>query len=220
MAPYGLVYGLYDPLTDELRYVGQTTLPLDRRLSTHLSPKNLSRRRHSSCWLRHLVSRGLKPQIRPLGSAASRGELDALETKVILEAREKGYRLTNHTDGGRGMAGYTLGVETRKKMSESRQGHSVSDQTRAKISKARKGWRPNEEMLRTWGAERRPASTLQLIENLEAFEGTPDPCRSGIPTSLILKKLGEGKTRAQVAIELGISVPLIALRLRKAKNHG
>jgi hypothetical protein len=52
--------------------------------------------------------------------------------------------------------------------------------------------------------------------------GVPKSTRArAIPTEAILSKLGEGRTWVETAEELGISVPLVALRLRQWRSaHG
>lgn len=54
------IYGLVDPTTNELRYVGQTIQKLNRRLTGHILDKNIN---HKTCWIKGLKSKGLKPEI-------------------------------------------------------------------------------------------------------------------------------------------------------------
>jgi DNA invertase Pin-like site-specific DNA recombinase len=155
---YGRIYGLYDPITDELRYIGQTIMSLKRRLQHHLTPQNLGKQRHSSCWLRHLRGRGLKPTIRPLALGFSKEELDQLEVQHISKAKKAGARLTNHTDGGRGQKG---------------------------------------------------------------LAGLKHPqYRNDIPTDFILQRLAKGRTKVQVAEELGVSATFIHRRLNQVGLTG
>lgn len=46
MTVYGIIYGLYDPMTDILRYVGQTVRTLKARLASHTweAKRNSNRR--------------------------------------------------------------------------------------------------------------------------------------------------------------------------------
>jgi len=71
--PYGVVYGLYDPRTMELRYVGQTTSSLVVRVRGHMCGANLRANRHASHWLSQLKDNGL----RPLASGRNSGSLAA-----------------------------------------------------------------------------------------------------------------------------------------------
>jgi len=83
--PYGVVYGLYDPRTMELRYVGQTTSSLVVRVRGHMCGANLRANRHASHWLSQLKDNGLRPLIKTLREASSKENLDELEVAVIRE---------------------------------------------------------------------------------------------------------------------------------------
>lgn len=101
---FGVVYGLYDPRTDTLRYIGQTTRPIQERLKYHLSKHNLTVSKYRCAkWLISLVGQSLTPLVRILGEAYSREDLDALDLR----------RGTKHT------------AETRKKMSEAARNRKV-----------------------------------------------------------------------------------------------
>jgi predicted transcriptional regulator len=231
---YGIVYGLYDPRDGALRYVGQTTLSLERRLSSHLSPANLKRNCHSACWLRSLVRRGVKPVISVFGAADSREDLDALEITTISESRARGCRLTNFTPGGCSPSGYRLSDDTRAKMARARKGHAVSPETRAKIASARRGRRLSESQLKATVLARRSLETLRLID--DAVKSLPEvpreekkgeylgplhpAYRRDISTDAILEKLRSGCSRKQVAGELGVTPRFICKRLQQARNAG
>jgi group I intron endonuclease len=328
---YGIVYGLYDPRTGELRYIGQTVRSLRGRLVSHLSKANLKSSQYSAKWLSSLKKAGVTPTTSCLGEAYSRESLDKLEIKLIAEARERGEKLTNLAPGGISSSGYKLGPEfgskvsnklrgrskspehrlklseanrgkkhnaeakakisasrighpvseeTRAKQSASMKGHSVSAETKAKMSRTKKGVpfklkghkyppeivakfslchqgiRPTEETRKKMSAAHRGTNlgsansryrpelpTDSMIAGLQSGmsrkqvaerygitprlvarrlvqaerAGIPNVPKSnrGIPTEIILQKLGEGLSKSQVAEELGISMPLIYLRLRK-----
>ena len=58
MAQHFVVYGLSDPRTNELRYVGKTTQTLHRRLLRHVAPSYLKEATYKNNWLRgvYLIS--------------------------------------------------------------------------------------------------------------------------------------------------------------------
>lgn len=57
------IYALADPENDEIRYVGQTSMP-KTRLSGHINEaKNGAGNRAKSLWINGLIQRGSKPQI-------------------------------------------------------------------------------------------------------------------------------------------------------------
>ncbi len=97
MAPYGRIYGLTDPVTGDVRYVGQTTQSLQDRLCQHATSKQ---RTHTVSWISSLAARGLRPNICELDTAEDREKLDAAECRWIDQAKAIGWRLTNHRAGG------------------------------------------------------------------------------------------------------------------------
>jgi hypothetical protein len=98
------IYGL--AASDEphhVRYVGQTTMPLGRRLSAHLSLARSGRRSHKDAWIRAVLARGRRVLILEL--EVNPPDLNFAECRMIAALREAGYRLTNQTDGGEGHRG-------------------------------------------------------------------------------------------------------------------
>jgi hypothetical protein len=138
---YGVVYGLYDPRTGELRYIGQTTGKLDVRVRGHMREVNLRARRHASHWLRQLKDLGLRPTIKPLHEASSATALDELEVEIIRAARESGVSLTNTSMGGtgagmRGRKGGVVSPSGKERISEAQSGKPKSEEHRKKLSNA------------------------------------------------------------------------------------
>ncbi len=149
---YGRIYGLLDPRDGSLRYVGQTTRSLKKRLQEHLSLASRSKQTHVSHWLKLLWGLGLRPYVQEFDSAFSRAELDVLEVTTICAARVLGICLTNHTDGGGGQKGRKYTDASRAKMSASHKGKPAphmrrprSAETRAKLSLAAKGKKISDE---------------------------------------------------------------------------
>ena len=131
---YGVVYGLRDPLTGKLRYVGQTVLPLHRRLAAHCTPSSLSQVDHRANWIKSLVNQGLRPEIEGLASARSKEDLDELEIQVIAQARALGEKLTNLEPGGG-----TLSPEHYQRLGSQKRNVPRTPEVKAKISAAKKG---------------------------------------------------------------------------------
>jgi hypothetical protein len=112
-----VIYTLSDPRTGEVRYVGKTCSRLSLRLWQHIrAPKNT----HKDCWIKSLLSIGIKPQIDELESFPDDVSWQAAEEFWIVTLKFLGCRLTNLDSGGRG--GKRLTLETRLKMSRSRIG--------------------------------------------------------------------------------------------------
>lgn len=60
-----VVYGLCDPATGALRYIGSTAIPLNYRLACHITHR-FTRTGPKNLWIRGLVEQGLKPEIFPI----------------------------------------------------------------------------------------------------------------------------------------------------------
>ena len=125
----GIIYGLIDGDTLELRYVGQTTKSLDERLRRHKNSHNTHLRR----WLNKRPVNIIVLERDPV-------DLNEAEIRWIREMREQGARLMNMTDGGEGgRLGLKHTSETRVKIGVAQLGHGVTTETRAKMSAALRG---------------------------------------------------------------------------------
>jgi len=112
----GYIYGLIDPRTTEIRYVGRTISALDFRLyhhvaETHWFQSHSLKTSHKHNWIINLERDGLKPEITLLKTVYSATEelteLIIEEEKTIAEYKEGG-RLTNTMDGGCGWTSQQL----------------------------------------------------------------------------------------------------------------
>lgn len=144
----GIVYGMADPRTHEIRYVGKTERTLQRRKTQHLyQARHNSPQTHKVAWLRTLLESGVEPEMVILERVSTQETLDAAECRWIKELREQGCRLTNATDGGEGVRNPS--PEARAKMSAASKakpsrpspmkGRTHTPEARAKISAAHKG---------------------------------------------------------------------------------
>jgi hypothetical protein len=109
----GVIYGLYDPRDDSLRYIGQTVLPLETRLYGHLAEA-----RHpffpKQIWTRELLEMGMRPIIRVIATVPL-SELDRLEKQFMRYYADAGCDLFNHQK---------LRVGNRKETPEYREAHN------------------------------------------------------------------------------------------------
>ncbi len=98
------IYGLYSTkVPDMIRYVGQTTQELNKRLINHRAKAKM-RRNAVACWITKHQNDGYEIKIKTLKSDA---EFNVDEPTWIAKYRKlNGDKILNHTDGGEGTVGY------------------------------------------------------------------------------------------------------------------
>ena len=98
------VYGLVDPTTRQIRYVGKTKGYLNSRLKGHLREAQVSsQHNHRLAWMRMLFKKNLVPSLIMLEEVVTADGLVKAERWWIQELRSRGLDLVNGTDGGEGM---------------------------------------------------------------------------------------------------------------------
>lgn len=127
------IYTLSDPRNNEVRYVGKALNP-NKRFINHLSSKNKT---HCRSWIKSLLDLNLLPILDIIDETENNWEL--LEQYWISQFKCWGFNLTNHTIGGEGQFGRKASLETKNKMSLSRQGKKLSKLSKEKISFKNKG---------------------------------------------------------------------------------
>jgi len=117
------IYGLYEPGTMIIRYVGMTNNPL-RRFREHLKPY-LQRKSNSHLynWINVLGKKNQKPEMRILQEVPVE-EWEEAEKKTIKKEREQGSNLVNTSEGGEGNQGYKPTAKNRRNMSEGQKGNT------------------------------------------------------------------------------------------------
>jgi hypothetical protein len=155
------IYGLVDPRTNFIRYIGKAK-DTKRRYAGHLIPSQLDQHSHHRAnWLKELLRLGLKPIMEILETVPT-SEWEKAEREWIAMFRNiPGYPdLTNTTNGGEGLDGFTPSKEMRERMAESHRGKPMppghgekvraahkgrvhTPQARANMSKGRKIWWKN-----------------------------------------------------------------------------
>lgn len=151
----GCIYGFFDRCGNVF-YVGQTSLKLNERLSNH--KRELEKGNKLYCYnkLRKEIketARPIKDFVQIIEDNVPTDKLDDKEIEFIALFRQRGYKLTNLTEGGRGSRGFSktfhqkLGKirsktprteEWNRKIGESRKGIKHSIETKKKLSEARK----------------------------------------------------------------------------------
>lgn len=102
-----LVYGLQDPITGFLRYVGKSSSGL-KRPAQHLRDYKYPRyaKRYVYKWIKSLIDKGFKPDIVILDECDSQDSLNESEIFYISYLKAIGCPLTNAKPGGEGSVGH------------------------------------------------------------------------------------------------------------------
>lgn len=109
-----LIYALIDPVTNVVRYIGQSANGL-ARARAHSVPANLQVRIRSDRWVERLLQQGLKPLVE----VVERCDVTALNDRErwwIAFGRAWGCDLTNLSDGGKTGTGWRASDATRAKI--------------------------------------------------------------------------------------------------------
>lgn len=129
------IYGLFDPETGELRYIGKSDRPRGR-LADQLNDRSNTHRCH---WIQSLKGRGLTPVQRIIDSVPIGDDWQTVERAYIRGALAAGYPLTNATDGGDGVVG--LSPESRARITAAWVGRKHRPESLVKIGNASRGRR-------------------------------------------------------------------------------
>lgn len=127
MKEYKLYY-LICPITNQIRYIGQTQQSLQERLRQHLKDKTIS---YKTSWLNSLRKEGLKPFIKKIFETNNSDYIDSIESKTIRELLKRGYRLTNLDLGVKTRRGFKQTETAKKLLSEKAKKQDLSIQIAA-----------------------------------------------------------------------------------------
>lgn len=116
------IYCLKDPITNDIRYIGQT-INIKSRYRNHLNG-NKFRNTHTTNWIQSLLNNNLKPIIEIIDTCNIE-DLDKIEQKYIKEYKDKGFNLTNHSIGGHSSLGCKHSLESRLKRSINSKGRKI-----------------------------------------------------------------------------------------------
>jgi hypothetical protein len=126
-----VIYGLFDPRSSELRYIGFTSKSLPRRLCLHINESKTSNT-HKSNWIKSLIKENLKPEISLL-QETNLQEYRSDERWNIEYFRSLGCNLTNATLGGEGVLGLKFTPQSIEKMRHSHLGKMHTQEQKEKI---------------------------------------------------------------------------------------
>ena len=120
------IYTLTDPITNTVRYIGQTN-NLNRRLNGHIQTSlNMNSKKsntHKSCWIRKLLNQNTKPIINIIHECIDYEESNFYEKYYITKYTNEGFNLTNsyHSDVTE------FSKETREKISKFKTGKKLEE---------------------------------------------------------------------------------------------
>src|SRR6185295_7405409 len=83
-----LVYGLFDPESGELRYVGRSSSGT-KRAQDHLRGSSLLLDDHCHRWIKNLLARGLRPSVEVLEECPISGDVLTPEINAWLNDAER-----------------------------------------------------------------------------------------------------------------------------------
>jgi hypothetical protein len=205
------VYGLHDPRTGELRYIGKSDNPCGR-LAQHMQE---ARGTHRCNWVQSLRKIGLKPVLTIIDATPPGSDWPWMERVYIAAARSAGAPLTNGTDGGEGVAG--LSDETRERLRRVHLGRKASPETRARMSAAKKGRRQPQEwidLMRSICAGRPLNRACAEANRARMQKLTADQVRE------IRRRVKAGERRVLLAREFSVTVGTISnVVIRRTYGH-
>lgn len=127
-----------------VRYVGKTNNPSKRLKDGHI-PSSKGGSTHTAHWIAKLLSEGVRPFMVIVDSFQTDEQALEAERRWIPHYRASGADLTNATEGGEGMAGYTPTDETRKRLGDARRGKPQSKECIEKRAARLRGMKRTEE---------------------------------------------------------------------------
>lgn len=114
-----VIYVLIDPITGQIRYVGQTVKMAKTRYREHISECNLKNdNSYKANWIKKLLGLNLKPEMYVIEQHETSNTLNEAEEFYIAYFRSIGCELTNSCDGGKGTFGYKHKEETKQIIGE------------------------------------------------------------------------------------------------------
>lgn len=199
------IYGLVDPLTNQLRYVGMTS-NIKHRYAEHTC--RTSRRTLRSNWIKSLKKKGVKPEMFIIEEVAD-DQWQEAERFWIAYFKYIGANLTNLTDGGEATYGWIPTEETKDKIRASHLGKKLTEEHKKKIGNSVRGQKRTPETIEnikraTKGKKHKPPSA-ETKAKWSAMRKGHVPWNKGIPcspeTREKLRKTSTGRKHSAKTIE-------------------
>lgn len=197
-----LIYGLRDPRTGEIRYVGKSRSGL-RRPMAHRDAARLGETCHKANWIRGLLAAGFDYEIVILERPDADALDDAERRWIAIGRMALGDRLTNATTGGDG--GFRMSRDSIERMSKSKTGKRHTSETKARMAAAHRGRRATaESRLRMSAAQRghyqppHTAAARAMIGSASKGRKPSQETRQKLSRALLGKHVSD-ETRAKLA---------------------
>ncbi|WRH62063.1 MAG: hypothetical protein RSE12_17075 [Fuscovulum sp.] len=136
---WAYIYGLIDPRTDDVRYIGKSIRPY-QRLQNHMNDVSKCHRSH---WLQELKRAGLRPELWIMDRIEADANWQELERDYIEHGHFADWPLTNSTSGGDGVC--NLPPETRERMRATWLGRKHRAESLVRIGDASRGRHHSED---------------------------------------------------------------------------
>lgn len=143
------IYGLIDPASRAIRYIGKSIQPQER-LKQHIRDVRAGRlhNRHLQSWIRGLLSADLEPELMVLDCVPATG-WQRYEIAWIALLRKSGTGLVNLDDGGQGAtAGRPKSPAHRKAIGEAQRGKVISEEHKERLRIFHTGRKASAETLK------------------------------------------------------------------------
>lgn len=98
-----VIYGLIDPNSKELRYIGYSS-NLKERIRGHYKLSSLNKNTHKNNWIKSLLEKDQKAEVIIIAEYQLAKELPQAEIDTIIYYKFIGCDLVNGTDGGDGVS--------------------------------------------------------------------------------------------------------------------
>lgn len=190
------IYGLKDPNTEQIRYIGKTSHP-EKRLKHHISVRYNN---HKSNWIQSLLKNNEKPILEIIDEVPI-SNWEFWEKHYIRLFKSLGAELVNSTEGGRGGEDdRKLRKDTIEKMRLAQLGKKHTEESKKKMSESAKRKAPISEKTR----EIHRKNSTGRKRSLSAIEKTASANRGRKNTQetkdIIRKKLEGRKVPSDVLI--------------------
>lgn len=201
-----LVYGLVDPRSGELKYVGKSSIGMRRPRKHQLPTGRKQACAYNGNWLRSMYADGeTVPSILVLKECTSEEEAYSEEKSIIKLFRESEFSLTNMSDGGEGMSGFVMPESARAKISKARMGMKFSAEHLANLSRAHMGYKPSDETRARRSATMRergisPENRAKMVAGMHGHK-MPEAVKEALRRANVGRKASP-ETRAKLSARL------------------